>query len=70
MLFTLRGIIKRGKVLKVAPFLFFPIENYKEIDYLPVKEGFFLVTIREVKGKIKSVYIHRWLFPKQPVEIK
>ena len=48
----------------MGPHLFFPIENKEEVDYLPVKVGFFNCRLRVVKGKIKSVVILGYLFPK------
>ena len=62
-MYTFKGIIKRGRFLKLRPFLFFPIENYKEVEYLPVKEGFFNCDLRIVNGKIKAVIIRKYFFP-------
>lgn len=67
MIVTFRGIIKRGRFLKLSPFLFFPIENKEEVEYLPVKVGFFNCRLRIVNGKIKSVVILKYLFPKDIV---
>lgn len=69
-MYTLKGVVKRGRgkwVLKLEPYLFFPIENVNEIDFLPPKVGFFNVDLRVVKGKIKSVVIRKYFYPQKNV---
>lgn len=69
-MYTLKGIVKRGRgkwVLKLEPYLFFPIENVDEIDFLPPKVGYFNVDLRVVKGKIKSVVIRKYFYPQKNV---
>ena len=70
-MYTFKGIVKKGKgkwVLKLKPYLFFPIENVGEIDYLPPKVGFFNVDLRVARGKIKSVVIRKYFYPKEICE--
>ena len=71
-MYTLKGVVKKGRdskwVLKLKPFLFFPIENSDEIDYLPPKIGFFNVDLRVTKGQIRKVIIHRYFYPKENCE--
>lgn len=71
-MYTLKGVVKKGKgskwVLKLGPFLFFPIENSDEIDFLPPKVGFFNVDLRVVKGNIKKVIIRKYFYPKENCE--
>ncbi len=69
-MYTLKGVVKRGRgkwVLKLEPYLFFPIENVDEIDFLPPKVGYFNVDLRVVKGKIKSVVIRKYFYPQKNV---
>lgn len=63
-MYTFKGIIKRGRILKLGPFLFFPIENYKEVEHLPVKVGYFNCDLRVVHDKVKAIIIRQFLFPK------
>ena len=71
-MYTLKGVVKRGKgsqwVLKLKPFLFFPIENSDEINFLPPKVGFFNVTLRVAGGNIRKVIIHKYFYPKEICE--
>ena len=70
-MYTLKGVVKKGKgkwVLKLEPYLFFPIENVDEIDFLPPKVGFFNVDLRIARGKIKSVVIRKYFYPNKKCE--
>ena len=70
-MYTLKGIVKKGRgkwVLKLEPYLFFPIENVDEINFLPPKVGFFNVDLRVAKGKIRSVVIRKYFYPEEICE--
>lgn len=63
MIVTLKGCVRHG-VLILSPYVFFPITNKDEVDFLPIKHGFFNCELYIKHGQICAVQILKYLYPK------
>lgn len=61
MILTLRGKLKKGKVLALRPNLSVKVMNWDAVHYLAGKRCYFNVEPYEVDGTLVGVVILQWL---------
>ena len=61
MLYTLRGKLKKGKVLSIGPNLSFKVINWVEVHFLAGKRGYFLVEPYMIKEKMIGIIVLKYI---------
>ena len=61
MLLTLKGKLKKGKVLAIRPNLSVNVLNWDQVHFLAGKRGFFNVSVRYNKKRLIGVIIEKFL---------